>query len=44
MKLIVTRPEGHERELIARLETLGHEVVHCPLIRVEPLPYFCTRL
>ncbi len=37
MKLIVTRPEGHERELTARLETLGHEVVHCPLIRVEPL-------
>lgn len=37
MKLIVTRPEGQERELVTRLETLGHEVVHCPLIRVEPL-------
>jgi uroporphyrinogen-III synthase len=37
MKLIVTRPEGQEHELVARLETLGHEVVHCPLIRVEPL-------
>jgi uroporphyrinogen-III synthase len=37
MKLIVTRPEGQERELVARLEALGHEVVHCPLIRVEPL-------
>jgi len=37
MKLIVTRPAGQERELVARLETLGYEVVHCPLIRVEPL-------
>ena len=37
MKLIVTRPAGQERELVARLEALGHEVVHCPLIRVEPL-------
>lgn len=37
MRLVVTRPEGQERELIARLEALGHDVVHCPLIRVEPL-------
>jgi uroporphyrinogen-III synthase len=37
MKLIVTRPEGQERELVARLEELGHEVVLCPLIRIEPL-------
>ncbi len=37
MKLIVTRPEGQERELVARLETLGHEVVLCPLIRIELL-------
>lgn len=37
MKLIVTRPEGQGQELIARLEQLGHEVVHCPLIRVEAL-------
>jgi len=33
----VTRPEGQERELTLRLEALGHEVVHCPLIAVEPL-------
>ena len=37
MRLIVTRPAGQERELIARLEELGHDVVHCPLIRIEPL-------
>jgi len=37
MKLIVTRPEGQERELVARLEELGHEVVLCPLIRIESL-------
>ena len=33
----MTRPEGQERELTLRLEALGHEVVHCPLIAVEPL-------
>ena len=33
----MTRPEGQERELALRLEALGHEVVHCPLIAVERL-------
>ena len=37
MRLIVTRPTGQEEDLIARLEALGHDVVHCPLIRIEPL-------
>ncbi len=37
MRLIVTRPAGQEQELIARLEALGHDVVHCPLIRIESL-------
>ena len=37
MKVVVTRPRGQERELVAGLEALGHEVVHCPLIEVEPL-------
>ena len=37
MKLIVTRPEGQEQELVERLTALGHEVVRCPLIRIEPL-------
>jgi uroporphyrinogen-III synthase len=37
MRLIVTRPAGQEHDLTARLEALGHEVVHCPLIRVEAL-------
>jgi uroporphyrinogen-III synthase len=37
MRIVVTRPEGQERDLVARLERLGHEVVHCPLIAIEPL-------
>ena len=37
MKVIVTRPRGQERELTERLQELGHEVVHCPLVEVEPL-------
>jgi uroporphyrinogen-III synthase len=37
MRLIVTRPAGQEHDLIARLEALGHTVVHCPLIWIEPL-------
>ena len=37
MRLIVTRPAGQEHDLVVRLEALGHDVVHCPLIRVEPL-------
>lgn len=35
MKVVITRAEAGE--LGRRLETLGHEVVHCPLIRTEPL-------
>ncbi len=35
MRLIVTRPAGQEHDLIARLEALGHDVVHCPLIRID---------
>jgi uroporphyrinogen-III synthase len=37
MRIVVTRPEGQEQDLVARLVRLGHEVVHCPLIAVEPL-------
>ena len=37
MRVIVTRPEGHEHELSARLEERGHQVIACPLIRLEPL-------
>jgi uroporphyrinogen-III synthase len=37
VRVVVTRPEDQADELVARLETLGHEVVRCPLIRVEPL-------
>jgi uroporphyrinogen-III synthase len=37
VRIVVTRPAGQERELVERLEALGHEVVHCPLITVEPL-------
>jgi len=37
MKIVVTRPRGQEQELARGLEELGHEVVVCPLVEVEPL-------
>ena len=37
MRIVVTRAESQADPLVARLEALGHEVVRCPLIRVEPL-------
>ena len=37
MKVIVTRPAGQEEELVRGLAALRHEVVHCPLLEVEPL-------
>lgn len=37
MKVVVTRPAGQADELAGRLEQLGHEVVRCPLIAIEPL-------
>jgi len=37
VRVVVTRPSGQEAELVARLEALGHEVVRCPLIEIEPL-------
>ena len=37
MKVVVTRPRGQEQELARGLEQLGHEVVICPLVEVEPL-------
>ena len=36
-RIIVTRPAGQERELVERLELLGHDVVHVPLIEIEPI-------
>jgi uroporphyrinogen-III synthase len=37
VKVIVTRTREQAGPLAARLEELGHEVVECPLIRIEPL-------
>lgn len=37
MRIVVTRPRGQEGELVARLESLGHDVEVCPLVAVEPL-------
>jgi uroporphyrinogen III methyltransferase/synthase len=37
MRLVVTRPEGQAESLAERLRALGHEVVLCPLVRIEPL-------
>jgi uroporphyrinogen-III synthase/uroporphyrinogen III methyltransferase/synthase len=36
-RVIVTRPAGQDGALAARLEEAGHEVVRCPLLRIEPL-------
>jgi uroporphyrinogen-III synthase len=35
-RIVVTRPVGQEEELARRLRGAGHEVVHCPLIAIEP--------
>ena len=37
MRIALTRPEGQNEELASRLQALGHEVVVCPLIAIEPL-------
>jgi len=37
VKIVVTRAEAQADPLVARLESLGHEVVRCPLIRIESL-------
>jgi uroporphyrinogen III methyltransferase/synthase len=37
VRIVVTRAEAQAERLASRLEALGHEVVRCPLIRVEPL-------
>jgi uroporphyrinogen-III synthase len=37
VRVVVTRPEGQEEELVRGLVALRHEVVHCPLIAIEPL-------
>jgi uroporphyrinogen III methyltransferase / synthase len=36
LRIVVTRAVGQEQELADALAVLGHEVVHCPLIEVEP--------
>jgi uroporphyrinogen III methyltransferase / synthase len=38
VKVVVTRPRDQAGPLVRRLEELGHEVVDCPLIEIEPLP------
>lgn len=37
MRVVVTRAEAQADPLVARLEALGHDVVRCPLIRIEPV-------
>ncbi|HUP33044.1 MAG TPA: uroporphyrinogen-III synthase [Gaiellaceae bacterium] len=36
MRIVITRPRGQEDALARGLLALGHEVVHCPLLEVEP--------
>lgn len=37
MRIVVTRPRGQADALGERLRTLGHDVVECPLIEIEPI-------
>jgi uroporphyrinogen-III synthase len=37
VKIVVTRSGEQADELVSRLEALGHEVVRCPLIRIDPV-------
>jgi uroporphyrinogen-III synthase len=37
MRIVVTRAADQADELVTRLETLGHDVVRCPLIEIVPL-------
>jgi len=37
VKVVVTRADDQADELVARLEALGHDVIRCPLIRIDPL-------
>jgi uroporphyrinogen-III synthase len=37
VKIVVTRSGEQADELVSRLEALGHDVVRCPLIRIDPL-------
>ena len=37
MRVIVTRTREQAEPLVRRLEALGHEVVRCPLIALEPM-------
>ena len=37
MRIVVTRPRGQERELSVRLEALGHDVLSCPLVAIDPI-------
>ena len=36
-RIVVTRPTGREEPLVTRLRDRGHEVVHTPLVALEPL-------
>jgi uroporphyrinogen-III synthase len=38
VRVVVTRPRDQAGPLVRRLEDLGHDVVECPLIEIEPLP------
>ncbi|HXZ57206.1 MAG TPA: uroporphyrinogen-III synthase [Gaiellaceae bacterium] len=37
LRVVVTRPAEQAGELAGRIEALGHEVVLCPLIEIEPV-------
>ena len=44
MRVVVTRAPGQAEPLASRLVELGHEVVLCPLIRIDPIGGFPVEL
>ena len=36
-RIVVTRPAGRGSELVAALQARGHDVIHVPLVAVEPI-------
>jgi len=36
-RVVVTRPAGRERELLDALRDEGHDAIHVPLVRTEPI-------
>ena len=38
MQVLVTRPAGQQQPLMDALQQAGYQAVHCPALRIDPLP------